>query len=378
LSGGLFLLLACGLFLLYDEHFKTVDQAGRNKTLRNAAINVIAARAHKGSIGVYLDGLGSIIPVYTVTVTSRVDGQLMEVMYREGQLVHQGGLLVQVDPRPYEVLLTQYEGALARDQALLENARVDLDRYRALVSRNAIPEQTFATQQALVKQYEGNIKSDQGQIDSAKLNISYCRITAPITGRAGLRLMDPGNLVAANSTALVVITQVSPITVVFTIGEDQLPAVREKMKTRGRLEVDAYDRSQKDKLGQGHLETADNVIDPTTGTVRLRAIFSNTNEALFPNQFVNARLLLEERRDATLIPNAAIQRNGISTYVWLVQPDQIATNHPVTLGAAGPSETQIVFGLSPGDVVVTEGVDQLHEGAKVNPEVNGSRSGDGV
>jgi multidrug efflux system membrane fusion protein len=302
----------------------------------------------------------------------------MQVMYHEGQTVHQGDLLVQVDPRPYEVLLTQYDGALARDQALLENARVDLDRYRALLSRNAVPEQTFATQQALVKQYEGNVKSDQGQIDSAKLNISYCRITAPITGRVGLRLADPGNLVTANSTALTVITQVSPITVVFTIGEDQLPALRQKMKPRGRLEVDAFDRSQKNRLGQGSLETTDNVIDPTTGTVRIRALFPNTNDALFPNQFVNARLLLEERRNVTLVPNAAIQRNGTATYVWFVQPDQIVANRPVTLGAAGPSETQIVSGISSGDVVVTEGVDQLHEGAKVNAEVNGSRTGDGV
>ena len=377
-AAGALLLLAGGLFLLYNRHSPAEDETTQRKSARNAAIRVIATRAHQGSIGVYLDGLGSVIPVYTVTVTSRVDGQLMQVMYHEGQMVHQGDLLVEVDPRPYEVLLTQYEGALARDQALLENARVDLDRYRALVSRNAVPEQTYATQQALVKQYEGNVKSDQGQIDSAKLNISYCRITAPIGGRIGLRLVDPGNLVTANSTALTVITQVSPITVVFTVGEDQLPAVRQKMKGRGRLEVEAFDRSQKNKLGQGRLETTDNVIDPTTGTVRLRAMFPNTSEALFPNQFVNARLLLEERRNVTLVPNAAIQRNGTSTYVWFVQPDQIVTNRAVTVGTAGPSETQILSGISPGDVVVTEGVDQLHDGAKVNAEVNGSRTGDGV
>jgi membrane fusion protein, multidrug efflux system len=378
LAAAALLLLAGGLFLIYERHEQAVADAQRQKAAaQNARINVTAARASKGNIGVYVNGLGTVIPVYTDTVSAVVSGQLMEVLYQQGQIVHQGDLLVVVDPRPYQVLLTQYEGNLAHDQGLLEEARVDLARYAALLTRHAIPEQTYADQQYVVKQYEGSVKTDQGQIDSAKLNLTYCHVTAPITGRVGLRLVDPGNIVTANSTALVVITQISPITVVFTISEDQLPAVRQRFKPGVNLTVDALDRTQNKLLGQGRMDTIDNQIDPTTGTIRLRATFPNSNDALFPNQFVNARLLLQEKRDVTLVPNAAVQRNGTAAYVWLVQPDQIVINRPVVLGTAGPAETEIVSGISPGDTVVTEGVDQLHEGVRVNAEVAGS-SGDGL
>jgi len=330
---------------------------------------VVAAMAHLGSIGVYLNGLGTVVPVNTVTVTSRVDGQLMQVLYREGQFVHQGDLLVVVDARPYEVLLTQYEGALARDQALLENARIDLRRYADLLPQHAIPEQVYATQVSLVKQYEGDVTTDQGQIESARLNIAYCRIAAPITGRVGLRLVDPGNVVTANTSSLLVITQTSPTTVVFTISETQLPEVRRKLQAGAALAVDAYDRLMNAKLASGRLLTIDNQIDPTTGTVRLRALFPNTAETLFANQFVNARLLLEQRRRVVLVPNAAIQRNGTSTYVWVVRPNQTVTSRPVTVGDAGPEESQISSGVAAGEKVVTEGVDLLREGAPVRAQV---------
>ncbi len=346
-------------------------QGGRGQT---GPPNVLATTAHKGDIGVYVNGLGSVVPITTVTVTSRVDGQLMQVNYREGQMVHQGDLLVQVDPRPFEVALTQAQGALVRDQALLENARVDLNRYETLWARNAIQEQQVATQRALVKQYEGNVVADQAQIQSAQLNIGYSRITAPVTGRVGLRLVDPGNLVGANSTQIAVITQLQPISVIFTIGEDQLPAVRARLRAGNRLPVAAFDREMRNKLTQGSLETIDNQIDPTTGTVRLRAIFENKQSELFPQQFVNAQMLLQQKRGVTLVANAAIQRNASETFVWLVGPDQTAHVRNVTVGTPGPAESEITEGLNPGDVVITDGVDRVREGEKVNANTNGSVS----
>lgn len=350
--------------------------AAANKSQMPPPISVVAARAHSGSISVYVNGLGSVTPIYTVSVISRVDGELMTVNYSEGQTVHEGDLLVEIDPRPYQAMLTQYEGMLVRDQALLDNARIDLDRYRTLIARNAVPEQTYATQLALVKQYEGNVKTDQGQIDSAKLNLVYCRITAPITGRLGLRLVDPGNIVSANSTVMAVITQMEPISVIFTISEDELPGVRQRMRAGERLEVDALDRSQQHRIAGGVLKTIDNQIDPTTGTVRLRAMFPNKDDALFPDQFVNARLLLQTKRNVTLVPNPAIQRNGSQTYVWVVQPDQTVQIRNVKLGTAGPEESQIESGLSPGETVVTDGVDRLEPGSKVTAQMSDAKAGE--
>lgn len=336
---------------------------------------MVAARAHSGAIDVYINGLGSVTPIYTVSVNSRIDGQLMNVNYTEGQLVRQGDLLVQIDPRPYQVMLTQYEGMLVRDQALLDNARIDLDRYRTLVAHNAVPEQTYATQVALVKQYEGNVKTDQGQIDSARLDLVYCRITAPITGRVGLRLVDPGNIVSANSTAMAVITQIEPISVIFTISEEQLPAVRQRVRAGARLAVDAMDRMQQTTLASGVLNTIDNQIDPTTGTVRLRADFPNHNDALFPDQFVNARLRLQVKRNVTLVPNPAIQRNGSQAYVWIVGADNTVQIRNVTVGTQGPEESQIQSGVSSGEIVVTDGVDRLQPGSKVSAQINEVKTG---
>jgi multidrug efflux system membrane fusion protein len=330
------------------------------------AVPVVAVPASKGDIGVYFTGLGAVTPIYTVTVKSQIAGYLMEVLYKEGQIVHKGDLLAQVDPRPYQVMLEQAEAGLTRDMASLENAKVDLKRYQTLVPLHAVPEQQLATQEALVKQYEGTVKADQAQIDTAKLDLVYCHVTAPITGRVGLRLVDPGNYVTpADATGLVVITQIEPISVIFTLPEDQLPAIMERMHAGARLRVDAYDREMKTKIAQGWLATIDNQIDPTTGTVKLRANFENRDGVLFPNQFVNARLLVEEKHGVTLIPTAAVQRNAQQTYVFLVKPDSTVTVKAITIGTAEGDESEVTSGLAPGDVAVMTGVDRLQEGTKV-------------
>jgi membrane fusion protein, multidrug efflux system len=333
---------------------------------------VVAARSHRGNIGVYDSGLGAVTPIYTDLVRSRVDGELMRVLFREGQLVKKGELLAEIDPRPYQVQLDQAQGQLVHDQALLKNAHVDLDRYKVLLNQQAIPEQQYATQEALVTQYEGTIKTDQAAIDSAKLNLVYAHIIAPIDGRVGLRLVDPGNIVhATDTTGLVVITQLDPISLIFTIAEDQLPQVEAKMLAGAHLQVEAWDRENKAKLAQGTLDTIDNQIDPTTGTLRLRALFDNKAGKLFPSQFVNARLLVEEKTGIVLVPNEAIQRNTNSTYVWLVKQDQTVTIRQVTVGVTEGEQTEITSGVDPGDVLVTVGVDRLLEGGRVNAQVPG-------
>ncbi len=348
---------------------------GKGKKGAGGTVPVVAARARRGSIGVYYSGLGAVTPIYTVTVKSRVDGELMRVNFKEGQLVKKGDLLVEIDPRPYQVQLDQAEGQLVHDQALLKNARVDQDRYRVLLDQQAIPQQQFVTQEALVTQYEGTLKTDQAAIDSAKLNLTYSHITSPIDGRIGLRLVDPGNIVHANDTnGLLVITQLDPISVIFTIAEDQLPPVQEKMHAGAKLQVEAWDREATTRLGQGTLETIDNQIDPTTGTLRLRAIFENKAGKLFPSQFVNARLLVEQKSGVILAPNAAIQRNTQSTYVWLVKPDQTVTVRKITVGVTEGDQTEITSGVEAGDVLVMVGVDRLQEGSKVNAQVPGEDS----
>jgi multidrug efflux system membrane fusion protein len=379
------LILLAGLGYFFWQKNKAVKSGsaasvagGKKGGKGSAPIPVVATRARKGDIGVYFSGLGAVTPIYTVSVKSRVDGELMRVLYKEGDMVKQGDLLVEIDPRPFQVQLEQAEGQLAKDEATLANARVDLTRYETLLTENATPEQQVATQRATVKQDEAVIQSDQAQINSAKLNLVYSRITAPISGRVGLRLVDPGNIVhASDQTGLLIITQIQPISVIFTIAEDQLPAVRKKMRAGQRLVVDAYDRAMATKIAQGSLTTLDNQIDPTTATLKLRATFENRDSALFPNQFINARLQVEVKRGVTLIPTAVVQRNSQTTYVYLVKPDATVTVRPISIGTSEGEDTEVTTGLAPGDVVVMTGVDKLQENSKVSAHIDGEAPGRG-
>src|SRR5215831_1596732 len=330
------------------------------------ALPVVAAPVTQGSIDVYLNALGTVTPRNMVTVRSRVDGQLMQVNFREGQLVKAGELLAEIDPRPFEVQLTQAQGQLAKDQALLKNAQLDLERYRTLLSQDSISKQQVDTQESLVRQYEGTVKADQGQVDNARLQLTYSRVTAPISGVVGLRQVDPGNIIHASDTnGLVVITQLQPITVIFPIPEDNLPQVGSRLESGATLVVEAYDRAQKTKLATGKLSTVDNQIDTTTGTVKLRAEFPNDDGALFPNQFVNVRMLVDTRPDATLLPSAAIQRGAPGTFVYVVNEDKSVSVKPVKLGPVQGEITAIDSGVAPGAMVVVDGADKLREGAKV-------------
>ncbi len=330
------------------------------------SVPVLAATAHKGDIGVYIDAIGTVTPVYTVSVTSRVQGQIMSVNYREGQMVHKGDSLVEIDPRPYEAALTQAQGQLAHDQALLNEARIDLDRYKAALDRNAIAKQQYDDQVQIVAQDEGTVKNDEGTLENAKVNLVYCHITSPIDGRVGLRLVDPGNIVQANSTtALVVITQLQPITVIFSVAEDYLPQIQQQLFAGHHMTVDALDREQKKKIATGFLLTVDNQVDTTTGTVKLKAQFPNTDNALFPSQFVNSHLLVETQHGATLIPSAAIQRNAQGAYVYVLTPEQTAAIRTVTVGTTD-GDTTAVQGIGPGEVVAVNGFDKLQDGIKVS------------
>ncbi len=327
---------------------------------------VVAAPVRQGSLDVYLFALGTVTPLNAVTVRGRVDGQLMHVAFDEGQMVKAGDLLAQIDPRPFEVQLTLATGQLARDQALLENAKIDLERYRTLLAQDSISRQQVDTQESLVRQYEAALLADQGGIDSAKLQLTHARIVAPISGRVGLRQIDPGNIVrTSDANGIVVITQLSPIGVVFPIPEDALPRVMKQLKAGDRIPVDAYDRAQKEKLGSGRLLTADNQIDTATGTIKLKAEFSNADGALFANQFVNVKMPVETRPNATLVPTAAIQRGAAGTFVYAVKDDKTVAIAPVVVGPVQGEITAIESGVVAGTMVVVDGADRLREGAKI-------------
>jgi len=363
-------LIAAGLLTtagyLFSQGKSTQKATGGKAGATARAVPVSVTQAKKGDIGEYITALGAVTPVYTVTVKSRVDGQLMEVHYREGQLVKKGDLLVEIDPRPYQAAVLQADGQLARDQALLKNSLIDLDRYKMIYAQRAIPEQQLATQEATVLQNQGTVKLDQGILDSAKVNLDYTKITSPIDGRVGLRLVDPGNIVhATDTTGLLVITQLQPITVVFTIAEDFISEVVTQMRAGHVLGVDALDRDQQKQIAHGSLLTLDNQIDNTTGTVKLRANFANHDSKLFPNQFVNAKLLVRTLHDATLVPSAAIQRNAQMAYVYVLKPDQTVVSQKVSV-ATTDANVAAVTGISPGATVVTDGFDKLQDGIKVS------------
>lgn len=363
-------LVACvaGLFMWRSSKQKAQAQAAAQAASTKRSIPVSVTAAIQQDMPVYLEGLGSVSAFYTVTVKSRVDGQLVEVAVKEGQDVKQGDLLAVIDPRPYEVALSQAQAALARDQAQTSDARLNLDRDASLVHEGVIPQQQYDTQHALVDQLGGTLKADQAQIDSAKLNITYAHITSPIAGRVGLRLVDPGNIVhAADANGLFVITQLQPIAVIFTFPEDNLQAVLQRMRTR-TLEVDAFTRDDSTNLAQGKLETIDNQIDQTTGTFKLKAVFSNEKRTLWPDQFVNARMQLDTKKNAIIIPSAAVQTGSQGSFVYVISSDNKAHVRNIQIGLTQGNVAQINSGVSAGDQVVVDGQDKLQEGTLVDPK----------
>ncbi|MBZ5552067.1 MAG: MdtA/MuxA family multidrug efflux RND transporter periplasmic adaptor subunit [Acidobacteriia bacterium] len=341
--------------------------AGKPGPGAGRAVPVAVAPVESRDVPVYLEGLGSVTAFNTVTVKSRVDGQLVEVVFREGQFVRAGDFLAQIDPRPYQVALDQMQGQLAKDQAQLDGARIDYARYQKLSQEGVTPRQQFDTQSALVNQLEGSVRADQAQINNQKLNLTYCRITAPIGGRIGLRLVDQGNIIHANDpNGLVVITQLQPIAVIFTLPQDQLPLVYKKLRDGVKFPADAYDRDNTTKLASGTLLTIDNQIDPNTGTYKLKAVFGNEDNVLFPNQFVNVHLLVDTRRGLTVVPAAAIQRGPQGAYVYVVTGGDSAKIRPVTIALTSGSYVGINEGLRPGESVVVDGQDKLQDGSKID------------
>ena len=365
-----------GALLVVFVLYRLATGLGRSSQSSDAAaaihhqsVPVAAAPAKRGDLNLYLTEIGTVTPFKTVTVHTRVDGELVRVLFKEGQ-VKEGDLLAEIDPRPFQVQLTEAEGQMARDRASLVNARSQLDRYKQLYAQNIVAKQDLDNQLSQAGQYEGAVKNDQGLIDSAKLNLTYSQITSPISGRVGLRLVDPGNIVhAADTQGLLVITQLQPISVIFSIPEDDLPRVETAIKATPELPVEAYDRSLKTMLATGTLLTLDNEIDQSTGTVKLKASFPNEDNALFPNQFVNAKLLVETKHDAVLIPTAAVQRSSQGSFVYVIKADQTADMRMVKVSAAQSGLAAIESGLNQGELVVVDGTDKLRQGSRVSVQL---------
>jgi membrane fusion protein, multidrug efflux system len=361
---GLLMLLLVLAFVLLRRRDEAAQKAAAAARAKTTGIAITTVQATKGNIGVYLDAIGTVTPVYTDSITSQVDGLITEVHYQEGQRVNKGDPLIDIDVRPYRATLLQAQGLLQRDVNVLAQSSMDLARYRAAWERNAIAKQILDDQEKLVAQNEGTVKNDQGSVDYDEIQLEFCHITAPISGRVGLRLVDPGNVVqAASGTTLAVITQLEPITVIFTISEDSLAQVQARLSQKATLTVDALDRSNLKKIGTGKLLTIDNQIDTTTGTVKGRAIFDNKNDALFPNEFVNTHLLVRTLQGVTLAPSSAIQQNGNTSFVYLVQND-VALLRNVKVGVTDGGQTQVT-GINPGDVLANSSFDKLQNNVKV-------------
>src|ERR1700728_2112799 len=371
-SGGVRILVWVVILLLFALLFWWVMHrrpapaatGGGRRAAAGGTVTLSTSTAKKGSIGVYLDAIGTVTPVYTTTLVSQVTGVLSQVNYREGQLVRRGQTLIQIDPRQYQANVLAAQGALERDTNLLAQAQMDLKRYQDAWARNAIPKQTLDDQEKLVLQDQGTVKADQGTLQFDQVQLAYTHITSPINGKVGLRLVDPGNLAtASSSTPLAVVTQIQPITVVFTIPEDDVPQLQQQMRKNPALSVDALDRTNETKIASGKLEATDNQIDTTTGTLKLRALFDNRDSSLFPNQFVNAHLLVNTLQNVVLIPSSAIQHNGDTAYVFLIQ-NNVAHIHNIKPGVSESSKTE-VQGLNVGDVIADSSFEKLQDGAKV-------------
>jgi len=365
LLGWVILLLVFAvIFYLVLRHHDDAQSAAAPKRGAFGPVTVTTATAQKGNIGVYLEAIGTVTPVYTASIISQVTGMVIQVHYTEGQLVKKGQPLIEINPAPYEATLLQAQGTLEKDTQILAQAEMDLQRYRDAWAKNGIPKQTLDDQEKIVLQDQGTVKNDEGTVKYDEVQLGFCHITSPISGRVGLRLVDPGNVVQANgTTALAVITQEQPITVIFTIPEDSLAQVQAQTKHGKKLTVDALDRSQQTKVGSGKLLTVDNQIDTTTGSVKLRALFENKNDALFPNQFVNTRLLVTTLQGVTLIPSSAIQRNGTTAYVYLLQ-NGAAQIRNIKPGVSDGGNTE-VQGINPGDVIATSSFEKLQNGSKI-------------
>jgi multidrug efflux system membrane fusion protein len=360
----LLLVFALGFYLVLRHHDDTTKSAAPRRGPGGGPVTLTTATAQKGNIGVYLDSIGTVTPVYTASITSQVTGPVVAVRFKEGQIVRKGDPLIEIDPRPFEATLLQAQGVLERDQAVLAQATMDRDRYREAWARNAIPKQTLDDQEKVVLQDAGTVKNDEGTVKFDQIQVDYCHIRAPIAGRVGLRLVDPGNVVqASGTTTLAVIAQIQPITIIFTVAEDNLGQIQPRLRQQAKLTVDAYDRAALKQIAEGTLLTLDNQIDTTTGTVKARASFANKDGLLFPNEFVNTRLLVNTVQGATLIPTSAIQHNGAASFVYVLTNDT-AHRRSVKPGVMEGQTTQVT-GINPGDVVANSSFDKLQDNAKI-------------